>query len=257
MEEWPPKEDIFGTGISITSFSETLRLLERRSSDHAITVNVCNVHSVMSARTDAELATALAAGEINTSDGIPLVWVIKSRGFARQSRMYGPDLAVAAFEHGLRLGWRHFFYGSTSDTLTLLTRNLADRFPGLRIAGTYAPPFRELTGDDTDQNVDLIASSGADIVWVGLGMPKQEKWMYEMRTRLPGKVLVGVGAAFDFLAGTKRQAPLWMQRSGLEWLFRLGTEPTRLWRRYLWNNPAFLLLWASELAGVNRGRAQP
>jgi N-acetylglucosaminyldiphosphoundecaprenol N-acetyl-beta-D-mannosaminyltransferase len=256
MDTWPPKENVFGTGISITTFEETLQLLEQRSADHAITVNVCNVHSVMSARSDRELATALAAGEINTPDGVPLVWVIQSRGFTRQARMYGPDLAVAAFAHGIPLGWRHFFYGATPETLQLLTRNLASRFPGLRIVGSYAPPFRDLTEAERDAITELIEGSGADIVWVGLGMPKQEKWMYEMRARLPGKVLIGVGAAFDFLAGTKRQAPHWMQRSGLEWLFRLGTEPRRLWRRYLWNNPAFLLLWVAELAGLQRGRAR-
>lgn len=241
MDEWPPKEDIFGTGISITSFAETLRLLEQRRPDRAVTVNVCNVHSVMSARSDPQLATALSAGEINTSDGVPLVWVIKSRGFARQTRMYGPDLAVAAFAHGLPLGWRHFFYGATPETLQLLVRNLSQRFPGLKIAGMYAPPFRDQTDAERDEVVKLIEASRADIVWVGLGMPKQEKWMYEMRAHLPGKVLVGVGAAFDFLAGTKRQAPLWMQRSGLEWIFRLATEPRRLWRRYLRYNPRFVV----------------
>jgi N-acetylglucosaminyldiphosphoundecaprenol N-acetyl-beta-D-mannosaminyltransferase len=247
---WPPKENVFGTGISITSFEETMRLFETRDPKHAITVNVCNVHSIMSAREDRELAEALAAGEINTSDGVPIVWVLKSRGFAAQPRMYGPELALRAFEHGLARGWRHFFYGATSDTLELLQQKLAERFPEIQIAGTYAPPFRPQTDEERDAVVATMRGCKADIVWVGLGMPKQEKWMYEMRDRLPGTVLVGVGAAFDFLAGTKPQAPAWMQRSGLEWLFRLGTEPRRLWRRYAWNNPGFLLLWLRDV--VNR-----
>jgi N-acetylglucosaminyldiphosphoundecaprenol N-acetyl-beta-D-mannosaminyltransferase len=242
-QEWPPKEDVFGTGISITTFEETMALFERPPADRAMTVNACNVHSVMSAREDRQLAEALAAGDINTSDGVPLVWVLRQRGFRNQSRMYGPDLAEYAFQHGLAKGWKHFFYGSTEEVLERLVANVRERFAGIQIAGTYAPPFRALDEAERTEIARRITDSGAHIVWVGLGMPKQEKWMYEMRDQLPGKVLVGVGAAFDFLAGTKPQAPAWMQKRGLEWAFRMGTEPRRLWRRYLWNNPAFLLLW--------------
>lgn len=243
----PVKEDVFGTGISVTTLAETMVLFDSRNPERALTVNACNVHSVMSARSDRDLAQALAESDINTSDGVPLVWVLRTRGFRDHARMYGPDLAEYAFEHGLSRGWRHFFYGATRETLDQLEKNLRAKYPDMLIAGTHAPPFRPETAEERAHVLQAIRESAADMVWVGLGMPKQEKWMFEVRNELPGKVLVGIGAAFDFFAGTKPQAPLWMQRRGLEWMFRLGTEPRRLWRRYAWNNPAFLLLWLREM----------
>jgi N-acetylglucosaminyldiphosphoundecaprenol N-acetyl-beta-D-mannosaminyltransferase len=253
VTSWPAKEDVLGTGISITSFDEVMHLFDHvRRQDRAITVNVCNVHSIMSARRDAELAEALAAGEVNTPDGVPVVWFMRSRGRKDQVRMYGPDLAMHAFAYGIERGWRHYFYGATPQTLERLRDSLARLFPGIQIVGCHAPPFRELTESEREQVLANIQSAKPDIVWVGLGMPKQEKWIYDVRGALPGMVLVGIGAAFDFLAGTKAQAPKWMQRSGLEWVFRLGTEPRRLWRRYIWNNPAFLALW---LADFRRARS--
>ena len=245
---YPPKEDVFGTPISLTTFDETMRIFERRDPARAVVVNVCNVHSVMTARKDRELADAFARAEINTSDGMPLVWVLRSRGHA-QPRMYGPTLTEHALAYGVERGWRHFFYGATPETLALLEKHVTARFPGVQIAGVYAPPFRPLTDDERAAVTRAITDARTDIVWVGLGMPKQEKWMAEMRDQLPGTILVGVGAAFDFLAETKPQAPAWMQQRGLVWLFRLGTAPRRLWRRYLWNNPAFLALWLRERAG--------
>ncbi len=243
----PIKADVFGTGISLTTFAEMMLLFERRHPERAITVNACNVHSVMSARRDGQLAEAFANADINTSDGVPLVWVLRTRGFREHARMYGPDLAEYAFEYGISRGWKHYFYGTTPDTLKRLEVNLRTRFPGIEIVGTHSPPFRAETAEERAATVAAITASGADIIWVGLGMPKQEKWMYQLREQLPGRVLVGVGAAFDFFAGTKPQAPAWMQRRGLEWAFRLGAEPRRLWRRYLWNNPAFLLLWLRDV----------
>jgi len=243
----PRKEDLFGTGISITTFAELMTLFDSRNPDRALTVNACNVHSVMSARTDRDLAEALAQSDVNTSDGVPLVWVLRSRGFREQHRMYGPDLAEYAFEYGLTRGWKHYFYGATISTLEQLVSRLRDRYLGIQIVGSHAPPFRAETATERAAVLEEIRASGADIVWVGLGMPKQEKWMFEVRDELPGRVLVGIGAAFDFFAGTKPQAPAWMQRSGLEWAFRLSTEPRRLWKRYLWNNPAFLVLWLRDV----------
>ena len=240
---WPPKEDLLGTGISLTSIAETVRLFRYRSPSRAVTVNVCNVHSVMSARRDPRLAAALAAAEINTPDGMPLVWMLRERGFMDQTRVKGTELALATFEASAATGWRHFFYGATPATLERLRGELERKFPGLQIRGQHAPPFRELTEAESAQVVNAITAARPDIVWVGLGMPKQEKWMHQVATRLPGMVLVGIGAAFDFMAGTRPEAPSWMQRAGLEWLFRLGTEPRRLWRRYAWNNPAFVALW--------------
>ena len=249
---WPPKEDVLGTGISTTSIDELVRALAQRHADRAVVVNVCNVHSVMSARTDAELAGAFAAGDVNTPDGMPLVWFLRRRGHEAQSRVKGSELALAAVEHGLARGWRHYFYGATDDTLAQLTSALAARHPDIVIAGTEAPPFRPLDEAETDAALQRIREARPDIVWVGLGMPKQEKWMHRVSSRLPGTVLVGVGAAFDFLAGTKPEAPRWLQDAGLEWAFRLASEPRRLWRRYAWNNPAFLALWARDLARSKR-----
>ena len=140
------------------------------------------------------------------------------------------------------VGWKHYLYGSTAETLEALQVELGEIAPQSEIVGAFSPPFREMTSEESDAAMGAIRDSGADVVWVGLGMPKQELWMHRMRPELPGIALLGVGAAFDFLAGTKKQAPAWMQKAGLEWLFRLVQEPRRLWRRYVWNNPAYVVL---------------
>lgn len=243
---WPAKVDVFGTGISTTSFDEIADLVAARRRDRAVRINVCNVHSVISARRDAELATTLAGSEINTPDGMPLVWVLRSLGHKGQTRVNGSDLTLRLIERGVAAGWRHYFYGATPETLARLTAALERGFPGVQIAGTFAPPFRALAPAERADVLERVRASRPDIVWVGLGMPKQEKWMHEVHEALPGVVLVGIGAAFDFLAGTKAHAPRWMQERGLEWLFRLGSEPRRLWRRYLSSNPAFLALWLQQ-----------
>jgi N-acetylglucosaminyldiphosphoundecaprenol N-acetyl-beta-D-mannosaminyltransferase len=254
VTSWPAKQDVLGTGISITSVDDLVERFEQRERERAITVNVCNVHSVMSARSDVRLAEALAAGDANTPDGMPLVWAMRSLGVAGQTRVKGSHIAMRAFEYGLDRGWRHFFYGSTPETLDALTTALGRTFPRLQIAGTLSPPFRPLDAHEQAQMLARIRDARPDIVWVGLGMPKQEKWMLDVRDALPGMVLVGVGAAFDFIAGTKPEAPEVLQRAGLEWAFRLAVEPRRLWRRYAWNNPAFLALWLGKLALSSRSR---
>ena len=251
----PKKQDVLGTGVSAASIAEIVEALVRRRDSQAVVVNVCNVHSVMSARRDPVLAAALAAGGINTPDGMPLVWFLRSRGYTHQTRVKGSELAAHAFGVGLDRQWRHFFYGTTDLTLARLTDELERRFPGIQICGCHAPPFRALDPTETADLIEMIQRAKPDIIWVGLGMPKQEKWMHEIAEHFPGTVLVGIGAAFDFLAGTKAEAPKVMQRLGLEWLFRLGAEPRRLWRRYAWNNPLFLALWAHET--LRRGRGRP
>jgi N-acetylglucosaminyldiphosphoundecaprenol N-acetyl-beta-D-mannosaminyltransferase len=168
------------------------------------------------------------------------VWLSRLRGFRDVERVYGPDLLLACCDHSRVIGYRHFFYGGGPGVPELLSERLRARFPGLSVAGGFSPPFRELTPDEDAECVHRINAAHPDIVWVGLGTPKQERWMAEHRATLDAAVLIGVGAAFDFHAGLKRQAPRWMQRSGLEWLFRLLAEPRRLWRRYLRNNPLFV-----------------
>ncbi len=255
---WPPRTDVVGTPISTTSYAEVLDLIERRPRDLASAFAFCTVHSVMSARGDSALADALAGTDVTTSDGMPLVWALRRLGHPDQQRVYGPDLMEIALPHGVDRGWRHFLFGTTEATLARLRTAAQELAPGVEIVGSHAPPFRPLTTSEEDALVAEIRASGADLVWVGLGMPKQELWIHHIRERLPGVALMGVGAAFDLLAGTIPQAPDWMQQRGLEWLYRLKQEPRRLWRRYLVNNPRFLVLLARQLVahdGRTRGRA--
>ena len=203
-------------------------------------VCVTGVHGVMESQEDPELLRIHNEAGMVTPDGMPLVWLSRLSGKSHVRRVYGPDLMLAVCKASLISGHRHFLYGGGDGVAELLATRLQERFPGLRIAGTYTPPFRPLTEEEDREVCDLIDESGADIVWVGLSTPKQERWMRQHVGRVRAPVLVGVGAAFDFHAGLKRQAPRWMQRSGLEWLFRLVTEPKRLGRRYLRNNPVFV-----------------
>jgi N-acetylglucosaminyldiphosphoundecaprenol N-acetyl-beta-D-mannosaminyltransferase len=237
----------------MTSYDEVLDLLGRVSAERATVVAVCNVHTVMSCRRDPALAAAIGAADIATPDGLPLVWTLRLTGPPDQRRVYGPELMRRALVRGVQEQWRHYFYGATEDTLRRLTEATHRLAPGALVVGAESPPFRPLAPEEEEAVLERIRRSGADIVWVGIGMPKQELWMHRVRDRLPGVALLGVGAAFDFIAGTKPTAPAWMQRFGLEWLFRLASEPRRLWRRYLWNNPAFLLLMARQVV-ARRGR---
>jgi N-acetylglucosaminyldiphosphoundecaprenol N-acetyl-beta-D-mannosaminyltransferase len=244
---FPRKASVVGVPISMTSYEEVIARIEHRAPDVSFAVAVCNVHSVMTARRHPELRAALEGAEIATSDGMPLVWTLRSTARPGQGRVYGPELMRRALTHGQDRGWGHYLFGSTPETLKALVASIAETAPAARVVGTEAPPFRPLTDDEESAIVDRIRASGADIVWVGLGMPKQELWMHRVKGRLAGVALIGVGAAFDFLAGRVRQAPPWMQRAGLEWLFRLSQEPRRLWRRYILNNPAFLALMAAQI----------
>lgn len=243
----PARAPVVGTPISMTSYEEVLEAIEQRPKDEPMSISICTVHSVMSARRDPELASALNGSEIATPDGVPLVWALRWTANPDQERVYGPDLMRRALVDGDRRHWRHFLYGSSAETLTALESAITEMAPNAQIVGQIAPPFRPLTEDEQEAYLDEIRASGADVVWVGLGMPKQELWMNSVKEQLPGVALVGVGAAFDFLAGNVKEAPLWMQRAALEWLYRLLMEPRRLWRRYIWNNPAFVFLLARQM----------
>ena len=199
------------------------------------------VSSVMNARRDPAVRAALNGATMTLPDGQPLVWALRSLGEVIDSRVYGPDLMLAACERSVRTGASHFLYGGRDRSVTRdLEQKLRERFPGIGIAGGWAPPFRELTTTERGEVAELINSSGAEVIWVGTGSPRQELWMAQMRPLLRAPVLVGVGAAFDFHAGRVPQAPGLMQRHGLEWLFRLSREPRRLAPRYLRDNPAFI-----------------
>jgi N-acetylglucosaminyldiphosphoundecaprenol N-acetyl-beta-D-mannosaminyltransferase len=195
----------------------------------------------MSAQEDADARAAVLGATLAVPDGQPLVWALHALGHAAATRVYGPDLMALALGRAARTGTSSFLYGGrTPAALKLLEERLCERYPGLRVAGAHSPPFRALSEQEEQAVVDEINASGADIVWVGTGQPKQEKWMLRMRPLLAAPMLVGVGAAFDFHAGLVAQAPRWMQRSGLEWTYRLAREPRRLWRRYARYNPRFV-----------------
>lgn len=203
-------------------------------------VCVTGVHGVMEAQRDPSLLRIHNRAGMVTPDGMPLVWLSRLRGHRHVERVYGPDLMLECCRLSEAKGFRHFFYGGAHGVVEVLIARMLERFPALDVVGSYCPPFRALSPEEDAEVVRRINRSGADIVWVGLSTPKQEHWMAEHVGRLEAPVIVGVGAAFDFNAGLKRQAPRWVQRGGLEWLFRVLCEPRRLWRRYLTNNPQFV-----------------
>lgn len=238
-----PRVDILGVGVSAINMDDALEVIDEWITTGARRyVCITGVHGVMESQRDEALRRIHNGAGLVTPDGMPLVWLSRWRGWHRTTRVYGPDLMLALCERSLATGYRHFFYGGKEGVPERLARRLQKRYPGLMVAGTYSPPFKAVTDQEGEAVIDRINAAKPDIVWVGLGTPKQEHWMAQHVDRLNASVLLGVGAAFDFHAGLKRQAPRWMQQSGLEWLFRLATEPRRLWRRYLVNNPLFVWL---------------
>jgi N-acetylglucosaminyldiphosphoundecaprenol N-acetyl-beta-D-mannosaminyltransferase len=205
---------------------------------------------VMSAREQPETLAAVLGATLAVPDGMPLVWALHALGHRSATRVYGPDLMALFCERAARKGIPVYLYGGRhdDDARELLARRLRERFAGLQIAGASSPPFRPLSEEENEREIEAINSSGAALVWVGTGQPRQELWMHAMRPRLNPPLLVGVGAAFDFHAGLVSQAPSWMQRNGLEWAYRLSREPRRLWRRYARYNPLFVAAFAAQYA---------
>ena len=239
----PPTAEVLGVPLALTDYDQTLDWIDGAvASGHRGYVCVAATHTVMATQDDPALRAAVLSADFTVPDGQPLVWALKALGHDVSDRVYGPDLMEQACARAARTGQRFYLYGGRNPgALAQLARSLRLRYPGLRIVGGQAPPFRELTDAEEESVAADIKRSGADVVWVGLGVPKQEKWMARMRHRVSASVLIGVGAAFDFHAGLIPQAPGWMQRAGLEWLFRLAQEPRRLWRRYLRYNPRFVV----------------
>jgi N-acetylglucosaminyldiphosphoundecaprenol N-acetyl-beta-D-mannosaminyltransferase len=215
-------------------------------------VTLTGVHGIMESVRNEEIRRVHNMAGLVLPDGMPLVWMLRHGGFKFAGCVRGSDLMSALFEHSQRTGYRHFLYGAMPRTLGLLNDNFGRRFPAAEIVGTHAPPLRPAGADEEEAVIDAINASGAQIIWVGLSTPKQELWMARHRHRLSAPVLIGVGAAFDFHAGIVRQAPRWLHGTGLEWVYRMAMEPRRLGKRYLRNNPAFLLLVAAERLGVAR-----
>jgi N-acetylglucosaminyldiphosphoundecaprenol N-acetyl-beta-D-mannosaminyltransferase len=250
----PVTVDVLGVQLALTDYDETLDWIDEMVQAGARGyVCACNVHTVMASREDVELLTALDAASINVPDGQPLVWAINALGHPLPGRVYGPELMARACARAVSHGHRFYLYGGRNQgALVQLALNLRRRYPGVKIVGGYSPPHRPLTDEEQGAVIDEINHARADVVWAGIGVPKQEKWMAQMRPRLEAPVLAGVGAAFDFHAGLVPQAPSWIQESGLEWAYRLAQEPRRLWRRYLRYNPMFVGAFARQLAAQRR-----
>ncbi|MFG2824447.1 WecB/TagA/CpsF family glycosyltransferase [Kitasatospora sp. NPDC048365] len=233
--------DVLGVGISAvdpgTAVDEITRWVGTREPSY---VCVTGVHGVMECQRDPELLRIHNRSGLTVPDGMPMVWAGHRAGAGWMSRVPGPGLMLDVLARAAERGWSSYLYGAGEGVPELLAERLCGRLPGLRIVGAYSPPFRPLTAEEDAEVVGRINASGADLVWVGLSTPKQERWMAAHRPLLTAPVLLGVGAAFDFHAGLKPQAPQWMQQRGLEWSYRLAKEPRRLWRRYLRNNPAYL-----------------
>jgi len=229
------------------------QMMERiRERDGCHSIAATGMHGVVEAQHDPELKQILNATDLVVPDGMPLVWLGRRQGHPLRTRVYGPDLLLAFCEQSAGQGYRHFFYGGEPGVAERLAESLRARFPGLNVVGTYSPPFRPLTATEYEEIVHLIGRAAPDVLWVGLGTPKQERWMHEHKDKLRVPVLVGVGAAFDMLSGGKKQAPRWMREHGLEWFFRLMQEPRRLWRRYLVYGAQFIAYIVLESLGLKK-----
>jgi len=245
--------NVLGVGVSSIDMGIAMGTVEgwiaRRESNY---VTVTGVHGVMESQMDADLRLIHNRAGLVTPDGMPLVWLGRYNGNKNIAQVCGTDLMLAICEKFCAKGYRHYLYGGNEGVPEILKSKLEERFPEIKVVGTYSPPFRPLNDDEDEKIVKTINRANPDIVWVGLSTPKQERWMAEHVGRLDAPVLIGVGAAFDFNSGLKKRAPVWMQKSGLEWLFRLMAEPRRLWRRSLRNNPLFILLIIQQALGLKR-----
>ncbi|HEX6939096.1 MAG TPA: WecB/TagA/CpsF family glycosyltransferase [Longimicrobiales bacterium] len=245
------RANVLGVGVDAIDLPAAVeRLLGAVDAGERGYVCVTGVHGVMEAQRDPEMMRILNGSLLTTPDGMPMVWVGRAQGHRRMARVYGPDLMLALCGRTAATGHTHFLYGGAPGVAEELERRLVARFPGLRIVGTYTPPFRPLSAAEEAELAARVAAVRPDFFWVGLSTPKQERFMARYQGRLETRIMLGVGAAFDMHSGRVKQAPRWMQRSGLEWFYRLCQEPRRLYRRYLTNNPKFVYLIALQAAGL-------
>jgi N-acetylglucosaminyldiphosphoundecaprenol N-acetyl-beta-D-mannosaminyltransferase len=245
--------NVLGVGLSDIQRHSALELMlhavEKKRRGY---ICVTGVHGVMEAQEDKQVRTILNNALLCTPDGMPMVWMGWLQGHRKMGRVYGPDLMLDVCEASVSRGLRHFFYGGTNGVAEELKRKLTARFPGLQVVGTCEPPFRALTAVEAEALRRQVDERTPDILWVGLSTPKQERFMAEYLPKLNVTLMAGVGAAFDFHTGRIKQAPRWMQHTGLEWFFRLSQEPRRLWRRYLRNNPRFLYYATCQILGLKK-----
>ncbi len=250
-----PRVNVLGVGVHAINMQDAVEFLlnsvQQRRKGY---VCVTGVHGIMEAQHNCRFRQTLNDSLLTTPDGMPTVWVGKVRGHKTMDRVFGPDLMMNLCLESCANGLTHFLYGGAPGVAEDLKRNLEARCPGIKVVGTYTPPFRPLSIQEHLDLVRHVNELKPDIIWVGLSTPKQERFMAEYLSRLEVTLMVGVGAAFDIHAGQLRQAPRWMQRHGLEWLFRLACEPRRLWRRYCRNNPLFVLLLCAQALGLKKYR---
>lgn len=248
-----PRVNILGVGVHSIDMRQALEWIRRAIEDEQKGyVCVTGVHGIMEAQKNPELRSILNRSLLTTPDGMPTVWVGRLRGFSGMKRVFGPDLMLATCEMSVEREYSHFFYGGTAGVAEALKEGLKRRFPGLRVVGTFTPPFRPLNPAEETSLRNMVAESRPDIFWVGLSTPKQERFMAHYLPHLDTKVMCGVGAAFDVHTGRIQDAPDWVKNAGLQWLHRLIQEPGRLWKRYLFNNPRFVLKAAAQLAGLTK-----
>ncbi|WP_448563167.1 WecB/TagA/CpsF family glycosyltransferase [Trichothermofontia sp.] len=238
---------ILGSRVDATSYAAACDQIQRwAEAGQSCYIIAANVHVVMTAYWQADFQQIVNQAALVTADGMPLVWALRLLGVPDASRVYGPDLMLAWCDRAARSGLPLYLYGGTPTMLAKLVDRLTEQFPSIAIVGSYAPPFRPLSAEEEAEDVARIRDSGAKVVLVALGCPKQEQWMARQQGKL-SMVMIGVGAAFSFHSGEVSQAPRWLMARGLEWLYRLLMEPRRLWRRYLINNPAFVVLLSWQL----------
>ncbi len=234
--------DILGVKISATNLADSCDFIENKIRAHDSSyICIAPVATIVDCQKDHEYLEVINNASMTTPDGMPVVWLGKFKGYKQVSRTYGPDLLDRFCRLGCSRGYSHYFYGGTQKTNQLLEKKLKEKYPEINIVGRYAPPFRKIKEEESFEILEQINTLKPDVLWVGLGSPKQDFWMAQHQKLLDVGVMIGVGAAFDFIAGTKKQAPVWMQKTGLEWLFRLFSEPKRLWKRYLIGNSLFIL----------------
>jgi N-acetylglucosaminyldiphosphoundecaprenol N-acetyl-beta-D-mannosaminyltransferase len=245
--------NVLGVGISVLNLRTAVdAIADAVRARRKGCICVTGVHGVMEARNDPAFRKILNEAFLCTPDGMPMVWMGRLRGHREMSRVYGPDLMLEVCAWSEKNPCRHFFYGGVPGVAEMLAEKLKAKFPKLEVVGTYTPPFRPLNPEEEKELQEMVRSAKPDILWVGLSTPKQEKFMAEFLPKLDATLMIGVGAAFDFHSGRVRQAPRWMQRSGLEWFYRLCSEPRRLAKRYFKNNPLFALKITGQLCGLKK-----
>lgn len=250
--------NVLGVGVSAVNMDQSVQtILGWVAASERRIVCCTSVHGIMESQRHPDLRRIHNTAGLVTPDGMPLVWLGRRAGHAGMGRVYGPDLMLEICARGVSTRLRHYFFGGGPGVVDALPSRLTQRYPGLIIAGAETPPFGDMAATPDAAAVTRINQAAPHVIWVGLGTPKQERWMALHRPLLDAPVLICVGAAFDFHAGLKPQAPAWMQRAGLEWLFRLAIEPRRLWRRYLINNPWFILMVALQAAGLRHYTLDP